>query len=52
MRCDFESYIHNLTVIISTMQHAIDISEKKITPTYSGERAVCDFCNKEVKSKA
>ncbi|TDW52091.1 competence protein CoiA-like protein [Flavobacterium sp. 270] len=51
MQCDFESYIHNLIVIISTMQHAIDISGKKNTPAYSGQRAVCDFCKKEVIGK-
>lgn len=44
-------HINNLTVIISTMQHAIDISGKKITPAYSGERAVCGFCKKEVRGK-
>lgn len=33
------------------MQHAIDISGKKITPAYSGERAVCGFCKKEVIGK-
>ncbi|TDP00322.1 competence protein CoiA family protein [Flavobacterium sp. 245] len=41
----------NLTVIISTMQHAIDINGKKITPAYSGERAVCGFCKQEVIGK-
>ncbi|MWB95005.1 hypothetical protein GON26_11565 [Flavobacterium sp. GA093] len=33
------------------MQHAIDISGKKITPAYSGEKAVCGFCKKEVRGK-
>ncbi|MBS7253337.1 competence protein CoiA family protein [Flavobacterium branchiicola] len=33
------------------MQHAIDISGKKITAAYSGQRAVCDFCKKEVIGK-
>lgn len=33
------------------MQHAIDISGKKITPSYSGERAVCGFCKKEVRGR-
>jgi len=33
------------------MQHAIDISGKKITPAYSGERAICGFCKKEVRGR-
>nr|WP_294921816.1 hypothetical protein [uncultured Flavobacterium sp.] len=30
------------------MQHAIDNTGKKIIPAYSGQRAVCGFCEKEV----
>lgn len=33
------------------MQHAIDTGGKKITPAYSGERAVCGFCKEEVIGK-
>lgn len=33
------------------MQHAIDISGNKITPSYSGEIALCDFCKEKVIGK-
>jgi len=40
-----------LPVINSTMQHAIDILGKKISPSYSGEIAFCDFCKEKVIGK-